>query len=285
MQTSTKAVISIFSVIGWLFVISIGYFIYEVSWKETEIGTYAFGDTAYELRICEIGEADWPFGYAHCRMDFKKGKELVSSTKVDINNDGMAAHSGNFHVHWFESFIRVMVTNRGGINLLYDLYYDGTIEKTSYWPSANTIRQYAVDETAAGNTSLDKAACILNLELPEQASAHYTDTRIKNGAGRSIEITVDLYGGGTVQEQIEEKGTWNKLPMPEDFRALTEMAGAEWSDTDEELGEGYWYFFDRHKEASDRGDFYAAMDRDEQDFIAAVYLKQYGFLALYIYAS
>lgn len=280
MKTETKVIIVVFSIVGWLAVFSVAYLLYLVEWQENEIGSYTFGDTGYELTILQIGDPDWPFGYAHCRMDFTRGEEIVSAQCVDIDNDGAPAASGNFHVHWFADFVRVVVTRRGQIRELCDLYYDGKTEVTE--PEILYRTEKEDEETAC-----DKAAGILDLEFPSDARGEYAyDGRKKWLASKNVLIRIDLYGDETVRQQIEEKGTWKPLPMPEDFRTLTEMVGDGWcGETDEDIGDGYWFFLDRHKDAVDRGDPHAAIGREELDFIAAVYFERYKTIVLYIFAK
>ena len=120
-------------------------------------------------------------------------------------------------------------------------------------------------------------------------------------AGRALGIKLDVLAGGTVENNIssygfhgdgkmyiqirfeddsailrelEEKKSWNPAPVPEDLRTLLNYVKGLDSiqlPSDEEIGEGYFYFQDRHSDAVDRQDYRAALERYSENFTAAVY--------------
>lgn len=275
LRTIISSVIAFFVA---LFVLPLIWLIYVSEFEETVIKTVTFGDSGYELTIREIGDPGWPFGPDRCRLDFKQGREMVSALRIGVSNDGAPARSGNFRVHWFTDFVRVVVRAEEQPMTLYDLYYDGTTEETVLW---------SAERTKELTDAREKVAKILDLELPSDGCDSIgKDTYSPyHSCGKAI-FSVDFHGSNTVQEQIGAKGTWHPLPMPEEFRSLAAEIGVDWGgDTDEEIGEGYWFFLDRHEDAADHYDFYAALNREEMHCIAAVYSEQYQSLILLQYDS
>ncbi len=75
----------------------------------------------------------------------------------------------------------------------------------------------------------------------------------------------------TVLEQIEASAEWTALPLPAELRTLAGYMNEVWLPTDEELGEGYYWFRDRHSEAEDRSDYSAVRGRYSYNFSLAFY--------------
>ena len=118
--------------------------------------------------------------------------------------------------------------------------------------------------------------------------------------GRALDIKLDVLAGGIVEEHISsygfhgdgetyiqirfeddsailrelEKNNWNHTPVPEDLRRLLNyMNGMEGIQlpSDEEIGEGYFYFLDRHSDAINRQDSRAALGRYSENLTATFY--------------
>lgn len=272
MKTGTKVLIAVLSIAAALIVIPAAGFVYVTRYAEREIETVTLADSGYRLTIREIGEPDWPFGAAHCRFDLRDGEETVTKLRFDIYDDGCSSGPGNFHVHWFADFVRIVVTASEQPDTLYDLYYDGGTEITVSeipWERADAMAtERKREKTTAAR---EKVAKVLDLNLPSDGEVQYNDDTHDgfHHDGKTY-IQIRFPDGDAVLEQIRAKGSWTALPLPEDLRTLGKYALDSIS-TDEELGAGYWFFLDRHSEAADRQDYCAALGRESFNYILAFY--------------
>lgn len=72
---------------------------------------------------------------------------------------------------------------------------------------------------------------------------------------------------------ILDKEGWHELPLPESLEAYGEKLGPAES--------GYWYFFDRHEQASDPYDPSGVASRASRNFSLALYDPSTGLLSYY----
>lgn len=148
---------------------------------------------------------------------------------------------------------------------------------------------------AVGHSWEDNRA--LEPEEPEQTEQEL-DAKARKKAGRELGLDIpdsgevqrrdDTHGGfhndgetyiqirfneddRVVLEQIEASSEWTALPLPAELRTLGELMNEVWLPTDEELGEGYYWFRDRHSEAEDRSDYSAVRGRYSYNFTLAFY--------------
>lgn len=244
---------------------------YQVWFQENRIETYLSADRAYELAVCQIGAPDWPFGAAHCRFELRSGGRTISKLRFDVHDDGMSARPKHFHVHWFPDFVRVVVTASEQPDALYDLYYDGNTEVTVQHPAAKTAETYAAEKKMARDAAIKQVSRVLELDIPAGGEVQYNLNTHNgfHGDGKTY-IQIRFRDGGPILEQLEARSDWRSLPLPEELRLLGEYARDSLA-TDEELGEGYWFFLDRHSEAVDRRDYSAARQRFSVNFILAFY--------------
>lgn len=274
MKTGTKVLIAVLSIAAALIVIPAAGFVYVTRYAEREIETVTLADSGYRLTVCEIGEPDWPFGAAHCRFVLWDGERAVTKLKLDIHDDGCSPGPGNFHVYWFTDFVRVVVTASEQPDTLYDLYYDGSAEINASRVLTETEEEAAAKKEKEDRAARRKVSRVLDLDLPPDSEVQRsTDTHGGFLGDGTTYIQIRFPEGGAVLEQIEADPDWIALPMPWEVRMLARYVEG-WDvllPTDEELGEGYWFFLDRHSEAVDRRDYSAARQRFSVNFILAFY--------------
>lgn len=103
----------------------------------------------------------------------------------------------------------------------------------------------------------------LGLDVPDSGEVQRRDDThggFHNDGETYIQIRFNE-DSGTVLEQIEDSSEWTALPLLEELRTLGEYMNEVWLPTDEELGEGYYWFLDRHSKAEDRGDYVDTLER------------------------
>lgn len=277
MKTGTKVLIAVLSIAAALIVIPAAGFVYVTRYAEREIETVTLADSGYRLTVCEIGEPDWPFGAAHCCFDLRDGEETVTKLKFDVHDDGGSPSPGNFHVHWFTNFVRIVVTASEQPDTLYDLYYDGSAEINESRVLTETEEEAAAKKEKEDRAARRKVSRILDLNLPSDSEVQRNiDTHGGFHGDGTTYIQIRFPEGGAVLEQIEADQDWIALPMPWDVRMLARWVEEDKAcgvllPTDEELGEGYWFFLDRNSEAVDRRDYSAARQRFSVNFILAFY--------------
>lgn len=86
-------------------------FLYVTRWRLYDVGTQVSPDGRYSVAFQEVGEPDWPFGYAHARATLYDGKEKLTSLRVDVADDGGRFNAGNYAVAWETD--RVTITFSG----------------------------------------------------------------------------------------------------------------------------------------------------------------------------
>lgn len=118
-----------------------------------------------------------------------------------------------------------------------------------------------------------KAGRELGLDIPDSGEVQRRDDThggFHNDGETYIQIRFNE-DDRVVLEQIEANSGWTALPLPAELRTLGEYMNEVWLPTDEELGEGYYWFRDRHNEAEDRSDYSAALGRYSYNFSLAFY--------------
>lgn len=78
----------------------IGGFVFKTRYRPTEVLTGASPDGVHTFRVCMLGEPDFPFGAAHCRIDLKEGPRTVVRYRFDVANDGKTPDESNFLFYW-----------------------------------------------------------------------------------------------------------------------------------------------------------------------------------------
>lgn len=119
-----------------------------------------------------------------------------------------------------------------------------------------------------------KAGRALGLDIPDSGEVQRRDDThggFHNDGETYIQIRFNE-DSGAVLEQIEASAEWTALPLPKELRTLGELMNEVWLPTDEELGEGYYWFQDRHSEAKDRRDYNDTLERrSSYNFTMAFY--------------
>lgn len=118
-----------------------------------------------------------------------------------------------------------------------------------------------------------KAGRELGLDIPDSGEVQRRDDThggFHNDGETYIQIRFNE-DDRTVLEQIEASAEWTALPLPAELRTLAGYMNEVWLPTDEELGEGYYWFRDRHSESEDRSDYSAARGRYSYNFSLAFY--------------
>lgn len=109
----------------------IGCFVYITRYKITDIDTSVSPDNEYEVLYQNVGEPDWPFGYAHVRIVLRRERKTITKIKCDVANDGASPTAEQWNVNWEDTCAEVMISGEEQQNVLYTLYFDGTIKHES----------------------------------------------------------------------------------------------------------------------------------------------------------
>ncbi len=110
-----------------LIMLAVGMIIYQTKYKVTQIETYTTSDERYSLEIMQIGEPDFPFGAAHCKMELFAGERFVSQYSFSIYDDGASAGMSNFEVYFQGENVQVIVRGSEQPDTIYRLFYDGNV--------------------------------------------------------------------------------------------------------------------------------------------------------------
>lgn len=70
---------------------------------------------------------------------------------------------------------------------------------------------------------------------------------------------------------VKYKKYWEKLPMPEKLQQKVSMDNCNYIECMEIVQNGYWYFWDRHSEATDRHNENDIYDRCSYNYTVSVY--------------
>lgn len=119
-----------------------------------------------------------------------------------------------------------------------------------------------------------KAGRELGLDIPDSGEVQRCDDThggFHNDGETYIQIRFNE-DDRAVLEQIKDSSEWTALPLPKELRTLGKLMNEVWLPTDEELGEGYYWFQDRHSEAKDRRDYNDTLERrSSYNFTMAFY--------------
>lgn len=110
-----------------LLLFAVGTFLYRTAWAKTEVMTVLSPDGEYRLEISMEGEPDWPFGPTHCRFDLWEGRRRIAKHRFLVRNDGVAVSPNQFSVRWFANHAAVAVSGEEQPDVMYRLYWDGTV--------------------------------------------------------------------------------------------------------------------------------------------------------------
>lgn len=108
----------------------IGGIAYRTSWAKTEVVTSSSDDGRYTLIVYMIGEPEWPFGSTHCRFDLMEGPRRIVKYPFSVQDDGAAAHEGNFRIVWYADSVRITASGSEQEDREYVLRFDGRAEQT-----------------------------------------------------------------------------------------------------------------------------------------------------------
>lgn len=118
-----------------------------------------------------------------------------------------------------------------------------------------------------------KVSRALGLDIPDSGEVQRRDDThggFHNDGETYIQIRFNE-DSDLVLEQIEASSEWTALPLPTELRTLAGYMNEVWLPADGELGEGYYWFRDRHSEVEDRSGYSAAPGRYSYNFTLAFY--------------
>ncbi len=122
----------------------------------------------------------------------------------------------------------------------------------------------------AQQSTQKKLGDALGLDLSTAEIMSENDTH--GGFHGDGETIIQLYVGD-ISELINGKNGWHEAPVADELLPYTLRFG--------ELRDGYWYFFDRHREAVDRYDPEPLSSRFSYNFTFAFYEPESGILNYY----
>lgn len=123
-----KTLCIIVAVVLTVIIVLIGSFIYVTDYRISDIDASVSPDGKYELIYQNIGEPDFPYGYAHVRLILKCGQETITEHRFDVADDGGSPTAEQWNVDWENSCVRVTVSGEEQPDYLYILYFDGTVK-------------------------------------------------------------------------------------------------------------------------------------------------------------
>jgi len=106
----------------------IGMLVYEIDYAKHEVETSSSDNGQHSLTIYQIGDADWPFGATHCRLDLYKEKSLIKKYSFDLSNDGKIVDKNNFDISWQEGSVTVLAMAEEQTDVYYQISFDGKVE-------------------------------------------------------------------------------------------------------------------------------------------------------------
>lgn len=101
---------------------------YVTNYKKTDCDKSISPDGKYELTLQAVGEADWPFGSASGQLVLREGKDKISRTKFELQNDGKSINSSCWEVTWYEDYVEVILSGEEQFDDQVILYFDGRKE-------------------------------------------------------------------------------------------------------------------------------------------------------------
>lgn len=106
----------------------IGGTVYKTRFRPVETVTGISPDGLYTLRVCMLGEPDFPFGATHCRAELTEGGKTVTRFRFDVLNDGKTVDETNFSIRWYDGKVTLDVNGEEMTPVSYDLFFDGKID-------------------------------------------------------------------------------------------------------------------------------------------------------------
>ena len=112
--------------------LSVGKYVYVTSYKITGIDESISPNGEYEVLYQNVGEPDFPFGYAHVRLVLNCKSKTVAKYKFDVANDGCSPTTEQWKVRWKDDCAEVMISGDEQHDVLYSLYFDGTVKTDNF---------------------------------------------------------------------------------------------------------------------------------------------------------
>jgi len=128
MKKAIKRIGIVLLILIALFSLFLSWFLYETEYKRTEVLISCAEDGQHKLLIEQIGDPDFPFGYAHCQFFLIDGREKITSCKFDIADDGGSAQESNFQIVWRDDSVETRVSASEQRDVYYRFFFDGRME-------------------------------------------------------------------------------------------------------------------------------------------------------------
>lgn len=103
---------------------------YVKKYRITDIDASSSLSGEYQLMYQNVGEPDFPFGYAHVRLVLKKGNSEISRCRFDVANDGCSPTAEQWKAEWKDDCVEVTISGDEQSDCFYTLYFDGKTEST-----------------------------------------------------------------------------------------------------------------------------------------------------------
>lgn len=121
-----KRIVGVAAVLLGMVLLLIGSFTYVTRYRITDIDSTVSPDGEYELRYQNVGEPDFPFGYAHARLVLRRGRKTIVERSFDVANDGAAPAAEQWAADWKDDRVEVVISGEEQPDHLYTLFYNGT---------------------------------------------------------------------------------------------------------------------------------------------------------------
>lgn len=105
-----------------------GGFVYKTRYRPTEILADASPDGVHTFCVCMLGEPDFPFGAAHCRIDVTEGSRTVIRYRFDVANDGKIPDESNFFFCWCDDSLSFDISGEEMDTMFCSFGFDGDID-------------------------------------------------------------------------------------------------------------------------------------------------------------
>lgn len=127
-------IIGILAALLGIVLLLLGSFVYVTKYRITDIDKSASPDGEYEVTYQNIGEPDFPYGYAHARLVLRRGTETIAECRFDVANDGGRPTAVQWVANWTDHCAEVTISGDEQPDRLYMLYYNGMTD----WKEAET---------------------------------------------------------------------------------------------------------------------------------------------------
>lgn len=128
MSRTVKSVAAVCAIAVALAAALFGCLFYMTRGKTETMDTAQSSDAAYELTLQSVGAPDWPFGSAYGRLVLHEGNRLISSTRIEIANDGAPITEDVWNVSWYGDRVEILLSGEEQFDELVTLYFDGQTE-------------------------------------------------------------------------------------------------------------------------------------------------------------